>query len=94
MSAEPRVFYVTVVQVTILSEHPYDPDKELDQIFEDITVGDCNGDTTTTLSNEKVNAATAARMLLGSGSDPEFFGIDEAGNDVPRAGSGDDEDDD
>lgn len=82
MSTAARTFYRTVVQVTILSEAPYDPHKELDEIYEDITLGDCNGDVTTTTANEEVDAPTAAQILLDSASDPSFFGIDDAGNDI------------
>lgn len=90
MATAARTFYVTVVQVTILSEQPYDPHKDLDEIYQDITTGDANGDTTTILSNDQVNVPTAARMLTDSGSDPEFFGLDDAGNDI-REHSNDEE---
>lgn len=76
-----RKFYRTVIQVEILSEEPYEGD-DLETIKYDITEGHCSGILKDEVRNEVKNGKEMARLLLDQGSDPEFFQIDEEGNDV------------
>lgn len=78
-----RKFYRTVVQVEVLSEEPYDFE-DLEQVRYDITEGHCSGQVTT-LPTEEVDGPAMAKLLRGQGSDPEFFELDEQGNDVDDA---------
>ena len=76
-----RKFYRTVVHVEILSEEPYVFSGDLYSLAEDMDMGDCSG-VARTIQEEKCNGARMAQLLISQGSDPEFFGIDEAGNDI------------
>jgi hypothetical protein len=74
-----RKFWKTVVTVTILSETPFDYDN-LSDIQSQID-GDCSGEFDTT-SSEEIDAATCAALLIKQHSDPEFFNLDENGEDT------------
>lgn len=75
-------YYRTVIKVEVLSESPLDADMvSLDDISYFITFGNCSG-LVTQESAEEVDAPTMARLLLAQGSDPEFFGLNEAGEEV------------
>jgi len=71
-----RTFYRNVIQVEILSEEVYDPEKDLDEIYRDITDGECSGDVTVITSNQPLTARTCAELLIEQGSDPGFFGLE------------------
>jgi hypothetical protein len=75
-----RKFYRVVYQVEVLSETPYDT-VNLNDIACDIYDGPCGGNVKIVESQE-VGGAVMAKLLQGQGSDPEFFGIDNDGNDV------------
>lgn len=83
--ASKRRFYRTVVSVEILSEEPYVENPEVEEdlvmIHNDITNGDCSGRVTWGESQE-VDGPTMARLLQEQASDPEFFRLDENGEDV------------
>jgi hypothetical protein len=69
------MFYKTVVEVTILSEEPYDI-IDLDQIHYDITFGDCSGQCNIK-SSEEVSAEEMKKLLKTQGSDPSFMGLND-----------------
>lgn len=77
-----RKFYRNVIQVEILSEDPMDGDLNLENINYAITDGDCSGRVTSVVNNEELDGKRAAELLLEQASDPEFFQIDEFGNDI------------
>lgn len=82
--ASKRRFYRTVVSVEILSEEPYLEPSEADDlatISYDIGMGDCSGRVVWGESQE-VDGPTMARLLQEQASDPEFFGLDENGEDL------------
>jgi hypothetical protein len=76
----PRTFHKTVIQIVVLSEEPYPP-KQLDQVYFDITEGDCSGDVKT-VSTQELNGAQVAQELLNQGSDPAFFSLTRTGEDA------------
>jgi hypothetical protein len=76
-----RNFYRTVIHVEVLSEEPYVFDGNLVDVANDISSGDCSG-VARTIQEEKCNGARIAQLLIAQGSDPEFFGVDENGNDT------------
>lgn len=81
-----RKFYKTIYQIEILSEDPYPIDHGMDDlrtIREDIVAGDCSG-SVTCVSHTIHDGEEMAQMLIDQGSEPEFFGIDEDGNEVGR----------
>lgn len=75
-----RKFYKTVLTVEVLSEEPFDCN-DLAQVHYAITQGDCSG-VMNRGGSRKISARTMAKALLKQGSDPEFFGLDEEGNDL------------
>ena len=82
--ASKRKFYRTIVTVEVLSEEPYlEPveDDDLQVLSYDIGVGDCSGRVNWGESQE-VDGPTMARLLQEQASDPEFFGLDENGEDL------------
>lgn len=81
-SEEPkgREFYRYVYQFEVLSEEPLGPMSLKDLEYE-TQEGHCSGHFLLT-TEEKVGGKRMARLLQGQGSDPEFFNLDEDGNDV------------
>ena len=77
-----RDFYKTVFRIEVLSEEePIGEDVDLATINYLITDGHCSGIVTRD-SPEKMSAPEMARLLLAQGSDPEFFRLDEQGNEL------------
>jgi len=76
-----RKFYRTVVQIEILSEEPYEG-SDLASIMYDITEGHCSGEVENIARNEEKNGKEMADLLIAQRSDPEFFQLDEEGNDT------------
>lgn len=76
-----REFYRTVIHVEVLSEEPYVFTGNLVDVAADIITGDCSG-VARTIQEEKCNGARMAQLLLAQGSEPEFFQLDENGNDL------------
>lgn len=75
-----KKFYKTIIQVEVLSEEPFDYN-DLSDVHYQITEGDCSG-TFKTLSSDELDGKQAADALKAQDSDPEFFQIDEDGNDL------------
>lgn len=76
----PRTFHRTLIQIEVLSEEYYEPET-LEQIASDIQEGDCSGQWNIKLRQE-LSGHRMALYLKRQGSDPEFFGLDEHGNDI------------
>jgi hypothetical protein len=70
-----------VFQVEVLSEEPYSGDSDLETIAYDITDGHCSGEVSCVRVDE-LNGKQAAEALQKQRSDPEFFLLDENGNDI------------
>lgn len=79
--SEKRSFYLTRVVVEVLSEDEPVQFDTLDDLNYAITEGGCSGSVKT--DNVIVlDGKTAAKELQKQGSDPEFFRLDEDGNDL------------
>lgn len=76
-----REFYRTIIHVEVLSEEPYVFDGNLCDVAADISTGDCSG-VARKVQEEKCKGARMAQLLIAQGSDPEFFRLDENGNDI------------
>ncbi len=74
-----RKFYKTTITVTVLSEDPGVSGYELGTIAREIVDGDLVGSWSG--DEKKIDAKECARLLSEVGSDPEFFNLDEDGND-------------
>lgn len=76
-----RKFWKQVFTVTVLSEDvPLEEDVPLSVIGEYIENGDGSG--AITCDTQAIDGPTAARLLIEQGSDPGFFMLTEAGDDV------------
>jgi len=78
--ASKRKFYRTIVTVEVLSEEPLD-NMGLDALHYAITDGDCVGRTHFG-DPQEVEASDAADRLYEMGSEPNFFRLDDKGNDA------------
>lgn len=79
-----RKFYQTVYQVEVLSKEKFDESggMSLTDIDEAISSGDCSGRIKTIVDNEVKTGKEIAVLLKEQGSDPDFFQLDENGNDL------------
>lgn len=77
-----RKFYITVIEVTVLSEKPYDPQCLEDVGYDIGDMGECVGtwDIPAGASIE-IDAPAMAKLLDEHGSDPGFFRINEINSD-------------
>jgi len=77
-----RKFFKTVLKVEILSENkPIDDTLSLSEIAYEITEGGCSGKVETEMA-VKLSGKEMAQALQAQASDPEFFQLDEEGNDL------------
>ena len=77
-----RKFWKTVITLEVLSEdEPIDDSEGLLEIYDEITYGACSG-ISNVVKQQQLTPKEAAEALIKQGSDPEFFGIDEDGNEV------------
>lgn len=78
----PRKFYRYVFELEVLSEELLDPSGiTLDDLSYETTQGHCSG-MMTVKKTEEVSGKRMAKLLKKQGSDPEFFQLDDKGNDV------------
>jgi hypothetical protein len=75
-----RKFYRTTYKVVILSEGEYGK-ASLYRIHYDITEGSCSGEVKR-VSSKALTPRKMAKALMEQGSDPEFFMLDENGNEI------------
>lgn len=75
-----RAFYKTTVTVEVLHEEPLNFDT-LEDLHYAITDGDCSGKFEVT-GFVAMDGKSMAKALQKQGSDPEFFQLDEEGNDI------------
>ena len=78
-----RKFYKTELKVIIVSEDPVPEDMSLSEIGHEGERGDYVVNSNRIASgNEQIDAKQAARVLLDTGSEPEFFNLTEDGEDL------------
>lgn len=77
-----KKIYKTIVQVEILSEEPIDSQLSLSQIAEEGDTGSFSIMIKDVRVNQEIKGIRAAREMRKQGSDPEFFDMDEKGNDI------------
>ena len=76
-----RQFHKYVYTFTVLSEDPIDGDATLGEIYQSTIDGPNSGETDCTV-HKMLNGKQMAKALEKQGSDPEFFYLDEHGNDL------------
>ena len=77
-----KKIYKSVLRVTILSEEPLPECVSLDTIQHEIDEGDWSGATDWESNDAELVGKEAAKAMLDQGSDPEFFQMDEDGNEI------------
>ena len=78
-----RKFYRTVVRFEVLTEDDPMPSISLEDLAYETTEGHYSGRFLDNFpDNEELDGPTAAKALIAQGSDPEFFMLDEDGNDL------------
>lgn len=78
----PRKFYKTVVTIEILSEHPIRSlDTDLGYVTRQIEDGDWSGRVMLG-DSEELTPKECAQALIDQDSEPQFFGLDDDGNEV------------
>ena len=76
-----RKFYKTTITFEVLSEEPIPSWMELQNIVYETEEGDYSGATVGNVQVE-LDGKQAVKELAAQGSDPEFFRLDEEGNDL------------
>lgn len=76
-----KKYYKTVIQMEVLSEEPIG-DADMQTILHQTTDGDWSGKNTTIVQDEALSGKQMADALREQGSDPEFFQLDEDGNEI------------
>jgi len=76
-----RKFFKATFKVEVLSEEPLTGSESLADLSYMTIEGDCSG-AHELIKQDTLNGKQAAKALQAQGSDPEFFQIDENGNDV------------
>jgi hypothetical protein len=80
--AKKKIIYKSVLRVEILSEEPLPDSVSLDTVNYQITDGDWSGALDWEWHNAELHGAEGAKALMNQGSDPEFFQMDEDGNEI------------
>ena len=76
-----RTFHRHVFTVEVLSEDGIEGEPELNVLHDMISTGDCSGRVKQT-EHEVVDGPRMAKLLQEQASDPEFFQLDDDGNDI------------
>lgn len=79
--------YRTVYTVEVLSDSPIEGDLSLTDIKYKITDGGCSGVVKELHKSHRLTGKDAVKVIQDQGTDPEFFNMDEEGNEL----DGDDE---
>lgn len=78
-----KKLYRTIIQFEVLSEDPIDSNNiSLADIVYETMDGDWSGNIQFQKENEAVTGKDAVKLVLDHGTDPEFFGMDNDGNEI------------
>ena len=81
MTPSTRTFYRTRITLEVLHETPIPDGMELGEVYRETIEGHYSGFTAWQLP-EILSGPEMAKALADQGSDPEFFELDEFGNDL------------
>jgi hypothetical protein len=76
-----RKFYKSTITIEVLHEDPIDPNAALEDVAYQVTEGDWVG-YNYKVDTKELSGKEAADELFNAGSDPGFFRLDEAGNEL------------
>lgn len=78
-----KKIYRTVFQFEVLSDEPINESMSLEDIAAETTDGSMSGQfLDNPIHNEKLTGLAAVTAIKKQGSSPEFFGMDDKGNDT------------
>ena len=77
-----KKIYKSVLKIEILSEEPIEDGYSLNDISYQITDGDWSGDTDRENRNIELQGKEAAEACINQGTSPEFFMMDDEGNEM------------
>jgi hypothetical protein len=79
-----KKIYKSVIQVEILADRPMGDDfiENLSLVDYEITQGECSGVVKVISSNEILEGEDAVKECHKQGSSPDFFMMDEEGNEI------------
>lgn len=77
-----KKIYRTVIQITVLSEEPLPDGMGLDELVANCEDGDFIGKFEDKEVNVPITGKEAAEAVIVTGSDPEFFQMDNEGNEI------------
>lgn len=78
-----KILYRTVIKLELLSEEPIPDGLPISEIVREANEGDYSMRSIyMTSSNNTIKGKAAANCVIAQGSDPEFFGMDEQGNEI------------
>ena len=80
--ANKKKYYRSVVQIEILSEEPFEDGQSLEDIDYEITEGNNSGVVSMVKHNQELSGKEMSKKLKEQGSDPEFFHLDDDGEEV------------
>lgn len=77
-----KKIYKTVIQITVLSEDPIPDGMDIEEITSNCYDGDYCGKGEFKKFNIPITGKNAADAVYDTGSDPEFFQMDDNGNEI------------
>jgi hypothetical protein len=81
--SKPKTIHRSVIKIEILHEDKVDMgEQSMQHILQEITFGDWSGVMNVTKSNEPLTGKAAADATKAQGSSPEFFQMDNDGNEI------------
>jgi hypothetical protein len=77
-----KTIYRSVISFEVLSDEPIPSDMTLGDIQEECDNGSYSGVHEYIVQNEPVKGIKAVKLIKAQGSDPEFFQMDDKGNNL------------
>ena len=77
-----KCIYKTVIVFEVLSPEPITDGLDFEEIAGECIYGDYSGKSEITVKNQKFEGNEAVSAILAQGSSPEFFQMDEDGNEI------------
>lgn len=76
-----KKLYRNIIVLEVLSENPIE-NETLQDVVTETTIGEYSGNYDFTTNNEEVYGKDAVMLCEKHGTDPEFFGMDNEGNEI------------
>jgi hypothetical protein len=77
-----KTIYKSVIIVEVLSEEPIESDMLLREIADECDTGSFSGIYEFKILNQPIKGVKASKAIMKQGSSPDFFQMDENGNEI------------